>query len=96
MVKALAERGDRVFVVRTKAGSRSGVDEISGGRGCYDHRGCRRWQDALARYWQHRRSGQTIDCLINNSGIFGDMASQSLDSITMDLMRQLFNVNNLR
>jgi len=99
MVRALAERGDKVFaLVRSRAGSKSATDAISAVRGdvtviegvdvAKDDVG-----DVLAA---SPLAGVTIDCLVNNSGIaggFGD--AQKLDNISMDVMREVFEVNTL-
>ena len=98
LVRTVAARGDKVFaLVRSKAGSRSGADEISAVEGDVtiiegidvgkDDVGEALAASALA--------GVTIDVLINNAGIFGDSMAQKLDAITTDLMREVFEVNTL-
>eukprot|EP00927_Polykrikos_kofoidii_P067457 TRINITY_DN62951_c0_g1_i1.p1 TRINITY_DN62951_c0_g1~~TRINITY_DN62951_c0_g1_i1.p1 ORF type:complete len:249 (+),score=53.90 TRINITY_DN62951_c0_g1_i1:70-816(+) len=100
MAKTLAARGDKVFaLVRSKAGSKSSSDQISQLEGditivegidvSKDDVG-----DALAA---SPLAGVTIDCLVNNAGVSGTdgLANQNLDSITMDEMRYVFEVNSL-
>jgi len=106
LVKALAARGEKVFaLVRSKAGSRSGADELSklllslvtgdvtvvdGIDVAKDDVG-----DALAI---SALAGVTIDVLINNAGVPGcgaNFGEQKLETITMDAMRECFEVNTL-
>uniref|UniRef100_A0A7S4JZQ3 Short-chain dehydrogenase n=1 Tax=Odontella aurita TaxID=265563 RepID=A0A7S4JZQ3_9STRA len=101
LTKALAARGDKVFaLVRSRSGSQSGEDAISEVEGdvtviegidvASDDVG-----EALAA---SSLAGETIDCLINNAGISGaggNFAAQKLDKITMDLMRETFEINTL-
>ena len=100
LVKTLANRGDKVFaLVRQRAGSQSGTDELSqivgdvhiieGVDVASDDVGAALAASPLANV--------QIDCLINNAGISGDdlMTAQSLDKIDMDNMRKTFEVNTL-
>ena len=87
--------------MRSTSGSRSGVDEISAVEGdvtviegidvAKDDVGEALAASALA--------GVTIDVLINNAGIAGGgddfSGSQKLDTVKMDLMREVFEVNTL-
>lgn len=97
MVKAFAARGDKVFaLVRSRADSRSGTDAISAVEGdvtiiegvdvAKDDVGEVLAASALA--------GVKIDCLVNNAGIFGGQ-EQKLDTISMDTMREDFEINTL-
>jgi len=97
----LASRGDKVYAtVRSKSGSKSGADEISSVEGDVTIvEGIDVAKDDVGDALKAALSGVTIDCLINNSGIAGggdDMfAAQKLDKVTMDDMRQCFEVNTL-
>mmetsp|Transcript_10948 Transcript_10948/g.30729 ORF Transcript_10948/g.30729 Transcript_10948/m.30729 type:complete len:266 (+) Transcript_10948:3-800(+) len=102
LVKTLADRGDKVYaLVRQKAGSQSGTDELSQVQGdvtiiegidvSSDDVGAALAASPLADV--------PIDCLINNAGISGSggdlFSSQSLQNIDMDVMRKTFEVNTL-
>jgi tubulin alpha len=108
LVKTLAARGDKVFaLVRKRSASWSGVDEISNVVGdvtiiegvdvAKDGVGSVLARSALA--------GETIDVLINNAGSLAGGASQKggfaqfaeykLETITMDAMRNGYEVNTL-
>jgi NAD(P)-dependent dehydrogenase (short-subunit alcohol dehydrogenase family) len=100
MARALAARGDTVYaLVRSKAGSRSASDEISKVEGDITIiEGIDVGSDDVgAALAASPLAGVKIDCLVNNAGIAGggDFAVQKLDSITMDTMREVFEVNTL-
>ena len=107
LVKTLAARGDKVFaLVRKRAASWSGVDEISKVVGDVTIiEGVDVAKDGVVSVLARSAlAGVTIDVLINNAGSlagasqkggFAQFAEYKLETITMDAMRNAYEVNTL-